>query len=122
MKGRRPSTKPSTKKAASAANAAVSGPQNQNAGEENDSGSRDNEEEDEEEYEDENKGGGPPGGGPPGGGPPAGEGMLRDLPLQDRQAIRDLYHQVHASHATFANAPTAAFVAGSEDEAQAMAR
>ncbi|TYJ52345.1 hypothetical protein B9479_007039 [Cryptococcus floricola] len=30
------------------------------------------------------------------GGPAAGEGKLRDLPLQDRQDIRDLYHQVHA--------------------------
>ncbi|TYJ58721.1 hypothetical protein B9479_000557 [Cryptococcus floricola] len=30
------------------------------------------------------------------GGPAAGEGELRDLPLQDRQAIRDLYHQIHA--------------------------
>ncbi|ODN95900.1 hypothetical protein L198_04519 [Cryptococcus wingfieldii CBS 7118] len=30
------------------------------------------------------------------GGPAAGEGKLQDLPLQDRQAIRDLYHQLHA--------------------------
>ncbi|ODO01383.1 hypothetical protein I350_06202 [Cryptococcus amylolentus CBS 6273] len=30
------------------------------------------------------------------GGLAAGEGELRDLPVQDRQAIRDLYHQIHA--------------------------
>ncbi|ODN77131.1 hypothetical protein L202_05662 [Cryptococcus amylolentus CBS 6039] len=30
------------------------------------------------------------------GGPAAGESELQDLPLQDRQAIRDLYHQIHA--------------------------
>ncbi|TYJ51584.1 hypothetical protein B9479_007843 [Cryptococcus floricola] len=30
------------------------------------------------------------------GGPAAGEGELRDLPLQNKQAIRDLYNQLHA--------------------------